>query len=203
MKLLGTNILVKPVDLARMTAGGIFLPEVANDTPFMMNQEGIVVAIGSAIRDSLEYTKGSRVFMEMYKPKPITIKGEPHLIVQREAIVGISVGDGEFHPIGNKILLKPGRWINHEGKIIRPSAYEHDEDSVIHCTVHLLGSGNRRKDGTIVPFEVSIGDVVAIKPMSGRDVEAADCIYKLVEEKDILLVIPQTSPIGDIPQTKI
>lgn len=197
MKILGKNILLKPVADSGKTAGGIHLPQGVNDPSWRKNQQGAVVAIGSGITESLEYCKGSRVFVEMYRGKTIEVLGEDHLIVPQDAIVGISVGDGLFHPIGNKILLKPIKTVRHQGRIIRPGAYDLDEGETLFAEVHLLGTGNRLKDGTIVPFEVKVGDIVALSAQAGRDVDATEATYKLVEEKDIQGIVSESCKKND------
>ena len=62
MKILGNRILIEPVSVEK-SDGGIFLPDALN--PDKQDQEGIVLAIGSGIRESLPYRKGSHVFLAM------------------------------------------------------------------------------------------------------------------------------------------
>ncbi len=184
MKLLGRRLLLIPVKSADKTKGGILLPEVGQSE----EQEGIVAAIGSGIKEATEYTKGSRVFLEMYKTIRVKHDDFEYLMVDQEAVIGVDV-NGQFHPIGNRILLKATTTIERDGVIIRPSAYDHDKDSTICCTIHLLGSGIKNKKGERQPFDVKIGDQVFIEPFSGRDVDTAEGQYKLVTQDLILTKI--------------
>jgi co-chaperonin GroES (HSP10) len=184
MKILGKRILIQPT-VVEKTAGGIFLPGVEN--PMRQNEEGIVMAIGSGIKESLPYRKGSRVFVEMYKTSysnTLSVDGKECFLVEQGSICG-TIFDESFHPVGDGILLKPIKTVSRDSKIIRPSAYAADDDELLHCTVHLLGNGVRNKKGEYRPFSIKIGDEVLIKPNAGRDVDAADTTFKLVKETDI------------------
>jgi len=184
MKILGHRVLIAPINSDK-SSGGIFLPDAAS--PDRVDQEGIVMAIGSGIREDLPYRKGSHVFIEMYKAQAqeILVKGMPARFIEQSAIVGALSATGAFYPIGDKILLKPIKTVCSGSKIIRPSAYEHGEDELMTCTVHLLGNGVRNKRGEYWPFEVKVGDLVLIKPFAGRDVDTNECTFKLVKQSDI------------------
>ncbi len=182
MKILGKNILLKPVPTAETSKGGIFLP----DSSRQMTKEGIVAAIGAGITEAREYQKGSRVFVEMYQAKPYHIKGVDYVLVEQQHICGVMIGE-DFHPVGDRIMLQ--QLPSHKSAIIRPSAYEADHDAPLHCKVIAVGSGVKTKSGKLVPFDVKVGQIVIIMPTSGRDVEAAEDIYKLVTQKFILGII--------------
>jgi co-chaperonin GroES (HSP10) len=182
VKILGKRILISPVK-SEKSAGGIFLPDATN--PDSQDQEGIVMAIGSDIKESLPYKKGSHVFLAMYSGMEIEVNGKRAKFVNQDDICGVMAGD-VFRPCGDRILLKPIKTVARDSKIIRPSAYEVGaDDGLLHCTVHLLGNGVRNKKGEYRPFAVKIGDKVLIKPLAGRDVDAAECSYKLVKQTDI------------------
>ena len=186
MKILGKRILIEPVK-ALTSAGGIVLPD--NATQHSM--EGTIVAIGSAITETLPYTKGSRVFVEMFKMTPLQafgVNGKEMFLVNQDDICGVMIASA-FHPVGDRILLKPIKTVARDSKIIRPSAYDHDAESLINCTVHLLGVGIKNKRGEIRPFSVKVGDEVLVKPFIGRDVDAAEGVYKLVCQNDISAII--------------
>ena len=185
MKILGKRILIEPVSVEK-SAGGIFLPGALN--PDKQDQEGIVLAIGSGIRESLPYRKGSHVFLAMYSGIEIEVKGTRAKFVNQDDICGVLIGN-TFHPVGDMILLKPIKTVARDSSIIRPSAYENDEEGLISCTVHLLGVGIKNKKGEIRPFSIKIGDEVMVKPFCGRDVDTADSAYKLVKQQDIEAII--------------
>ena len=179
MKLLNKQILVEPLESAGISKGGIIIQDSARSK----EQEGIVLGIGSGIKEAKPYRKGSKVFIEMYQAKPITIDGRELVLVDEKAICGAVVGEGQFHPVDDRILLK--QLPSFKSSIIRPSAYERDADEPLVCEVWALGNGVKLKNGTIIPFEVKQGDKVIILPTAGRDVQAGDDTYKLVRHHEI------------------
>lgn len=185
MRILGKNILLKPLAAPMITPGGIHLPQDVHDPEWRKNQQGVVLAIGTGIRESVEYRKGTHVFVEMYKPKTITFRGEEHLIVSQGDIVGVMVDEGRFHPIGDKILLRPLKTMHPSTLIERPGAYDRDEGETMFAQVELIGTGIRTKRAGIIPFEVAIGDVVFLSAQAGRDVDMIEATYKLVSHKEI------------------
>ena len=189
MKILGKRILIetrRPVK----TDGGIFLPETG--TASNENSEGVVMAIGSAIKESLPYTKGSFVFVAMYSGMKVQVMGKERLLVEQDDICGVMVGNA-FHPVGDRILLKPIKTVAPNSKIVRPSAYEDDKDDLITCTVHLLGVGIKNKKGALHPFSIKVGDSVMIKPFCGRDVDTATGTFKLIKQESIEAIINESN----------
>ena len=187
MKILGKRILIEPVS-AIVSSGGIHLPQSSQ----LHSMEGTVMAIGSGMQgQSLPYTKGSHVFLGMYRATHETAfeaKGRNCFLVEHEAICGVMVGMA-FHPIGDNILLKPIKTVAPNSKIIRPSAYEEDKEGLVTYTVHLLGVGIKTKKGVLKPFSVKIGDEVLANPFAGRDVDTSQCTFKLVKQTDIEAVM--------------
>ena len=112
------------------------------------------------------------------------MKGKREKFVNQDDMCGVLVG-GTFHPVGDRILLKPIKTVARDSSIIRPSAYENDEEGLISCTVHLLGVGIKNKKGELRPFTVKIGDEVLVKPFAGRDVDTATGTFKLCKQTDI------------------
>lgn len=198
MKILGKRILVEQMKSSDKSDGGIVIPESCQ----RIGEEGVVAAIGSGIKESREYRKGSRVFLEMYKADfnaEITYKGKPYHLVSESAICGVELG-GRFHPVGERILLKPVRELKSDRLIVPLPDYSGDaasykEDGLARCTVHLLGSGMRMKDGTVRHFDVAIGDTVLVMPFVGRDVDTPEGTFKLVRPNDIQAILshPSTS----------
>jgi len=185
MRILGKNVLLKPLAAPMITPGGIHLPQNVNDPEWRKNQQGIVLAVGSGIRESVEYRKGTHVFVEMYKPKTIQFQGEELLIVAQADIVGVMVNGGSFHPIGDKLLLRPIKTMHPSTMIERPGAYDRDEGETMFAQVELIGTGIRTKRAGILPFEVAIGDMVFLNAQAGRDVDLIEATYKLVSHKEI------------------
>ena len=91
VKPLNDRILVKRVDGAEKTAGGIFVPDSAKEKPL----EALVIAVGNGkILDDgsvrpLAINAGEHVLISKYSGTEIRIEGEEHLILREEDVLGI------------------------------------------------------------------------------------------------------------------
>src|SRR5689334_2798322 len=88
------RILVRRVEEAETTRGGIIIPDSAKDKP----QEGEVLAVGKGkiseegkVRP-LDVKEGDRVLFGKYSGTEIKIDGEDFLIMREEEILGILSG---------------------------------------------------------------------------------------------------------------
>ncbi|MEC9464743.1 MAG: co-chaperone GroES [Myxococcota bacterium] len=85
------RILVKRVDSEEKTAGGIIIPNSAQEKP----QEGLVVALGNGKRlddgtlINVDLKKGDRILFGKYSGSEVTIDGEEHLILREDEILGV------------------------------------------------------------------------------------------------------------------
>ena len=85
------RILVKRVDSEEKTAGGIIIPNSAQEKP----QEGLVVAIGNGKRlddgtlIEVDLKKGDRILFGKYSGSEVSIDGEEHLILREDEILGV------------------------------------------------------------------------------------------------------------------
>ena len=85
------RILVKRVDSEVKTAGGIIIPNSAQEKP----QEGLVVALGNGKRlddgtlIEVDLKKGDRILFGKYSGSEVTIDGEEHLILREDEILGV------------------------------------------------------------------------------------------------------------------
>ena len=83
------RVLVKRVDSEAKTAGGIIIPDTAQEKPM----EGEVVAVGPGARDEdgklhpLGVKAGDRVLFGKYSGSEIKIEGEELLILREEEIL--------------------------------------------------------------------------------------------------------------------
>ena len=83
---LADRILVRPLEAAETTKGGIVLPETAKEKP----QEGKVVAVGKGKRNEtgtiqpLEIKAGDRVLYGKYSGTEVTTKEGEELLIMRE-----------------------------------------------------------------------------------------------------------------------
>ena len=88
------RVLVRRVEEAETSRGGIIIPDSAKDK----QQEGEIIAAGSGrvteegkVRP-LDVKQGDRVLFGKYAGTEITIDGEEFLIIKEEEVLGILVG---------------------------------------------------------------------------------------------------------------
>jgi len=85
------RILVKRVEEATETSGGIIIPDSAKEKP----AEGIVVAVGNGKvgddgkRIPLEIKKGDRILFSKYGGTEVQIEDEEHLIMREDDVLGV------------------------------------------------------------------------------------------------------------------
>ena len=85
------RVLVRRVEAEEKTAGGIIIPDTAQEKP----QEGEVIAAGdgkykeNGERQSLDVKAGDRVLFGKYSGSEIKIDGEELLIMREDEILGI------------------------------------------------------------------------------------------------------------------
>ena len=88
------KILLKRVDAAQMTKGGIIIPDTVKEKP----QEGKVVAIGTGriLEDGkvipLEVKAGDRVLIGKYGGTEITLDGEEYIIIDENEVLAVIEG---------------------------------------------------------------------------------------------------------------
>lgn len=91
LKPLGARALVKPLEADEKTAGGIILPEAAQERP----REGKVVAVGPGKLDDegkpmgMSVAEGDIVIYASYGGTEIKIDGEEYLIVSEDDILAV------------------------------------------------------------------------------------------------------------------
>ncbi|MGD9535825.1 MAG: co-chaperone GroES [Alphaproteobacteria bacterium] len=91
IKPLHDRVVVKRVEQEQKTAGGIIIPDSAQEKP----QEGEVVAVGAGSRDDsgklrpLDVKKGDRVLFGKWSGSEIKIGGEDVLIMKESDIMGV------------------------------------------------------------------------------------------------------------------
>jgi chaperonin GroES len=93
----------------------------------------------------------------------------------------------KIQPIGDRILIQYSKSKEQKaGDLFIPdSAQEKSQEA----TVIALGRGRLMKDGTLVPFEVKVGETILVAKYGGSDVKLDEQKYSLVREEDILGVL--------------
>ncbi|MBM3483286.1 MAG: co-chaperone GroES [Alphaproteobacteria bacterium] len=91
MRPLHDRVVVKRVNQEQKTAGGIIIPDSAQEKP----QEGEVIAAGAGTRDEsgklrpLDVKKGDRVLFGKWSGSEVKMGGEELLIMKESDIMGI------------------------------------------------------------------------------------------------------------------
>jgi len=85
------RVIVKRIEEAEKTKGGIIIPDTAKEKPM----EGKVIAVGKGkLMDdgkvhALDVKAGDRVLFGKYAGTEVKIDGEEHLIMREEDILGV------------------------------------------------------------------------------------------------------------------
>lgn len=85
------RVVVKRIESEAKTAGGLIIPETAQEKP----QEGEVIAVGSGARDEtgkvnpLDVKVGDRVLFGKWSGTEVKIEGQDLLIMKESDILGI------------------------------------------------------------------------------------------------------------------
>ena len=90
-KPLHDRVVVERVDNEEKTAGGIIIPDTAQEKPM----QGKVIAVGSGARDEsgkvvkLDVKKGDKVLFGKWSGNEVKIDGKEYLIMKESDIMGI------------------------------------------------------------------------------------------------------------------
>ena len=80
------RVIVKPAAAEEKTAGGIIIPDTANDKP----QRGTVIAAGPGKKDEpMMVKKGDSILYGKYAGTEISFQGEDYLIMRESDILAI------------------------------------------------------------------------------------------------------------------
>jgi len=85
------RVVVKRTDSEEKTAGGIIIPDTAQEKPM----EGEIVAAGPGARGEdgklhpLDVKKGDRVLFSKYGGTEVQVEGEEHLIIREDDVLGV------------------------------------------------------------------------------------------------------------------
>ena len=90
------RVLIRRVEPVAKTAGGIFIPDTAQEKPM----EGEVVAVGPGARDEdgklrpIDVKAGDRVLFAKWSGTEIKLDGEDLMIMKEAEVMGIVTGGG-------------------------------------------------------------------------------------------------------------
>ncbi|HKN33741.1 MAG TPA: co-chaperone GroES [Terriglobales bacterium] len=98
------RILVRRVEEAETTRGGIIIPDTAKDKP----QEGEVISAGKGkVNDEgkvfpLAVKEGDRILFGKYAGTEIKLDGEDFVIMREEEVLGIVTGAAKKETVGSR-----------------------------------------------------------------------------------------------------
>jgi len=98
------RILVRRIEEAGTTRGGLIIPDSAKDKP----QEGEVISIGKGKTNDegkvfpLAVQQGDRILFGKYSGAEIKIGGEDFLIMKEEDVLGVVTGAAKKEAVGAK-----------------------------------------------------------------------------------------------------
>jgi chaperonin GroES len=98
------RILLRRVEEAETSRGGIIIPDSAKDKP----QEGEVIAVGQGKANDqgkvfpLQLKAGDRILFGKYAGTEIKIDGEDFVIMREEEVLGILVGAAKKETVGSR-----------------------------------------------------------------------------------------------------
>jgi len=98
------RILIRRVEEAETSRGGIIIPDSAKDKP----QEGEVVSVGKGkINEEgkvhpLDVKEGDRILFGKYAGTEIKLDGEDFVIMREEEVLGIITGAAKKETVGSK-----------------------------------------------------------------------------------------------------
>ena len=91
LKPLGSRVVVEPIEVEEVTAGGIVLPETAKEKP----QKGKVLSVGPGDRDEdgdrikMDVVEGDVVLFAKYAGTEIKVDGKKLLILRESDLLAI------------------------------------------------------------------------------------------------------------------
>jgi len=83
IKPLGDRVLVKLEEVEEKTAGGIFIPQTAQEK----TQSGVVVAVGED--ETIKVKEGQKVMYDKYAGTSVTIDNVDHLLIRYSDVLAI------------------------------------------------------------------------------------------------------------------
>ncbi|OQS36958.1 co-chaperone GroES [Chromobacterium haemolyticum] len=100
----------------------------------------------------------------------------------------------QIRPLHDRIIVKRIEKVRQtaSGIVIPDSAAEKPEQG----EVLAVGPGKRLQDGTLLPMQVQVGDLVLFGKYGGQTVKLNDQEYLVLREEDVFGVVEDTSQSG-------
>ena len=84
IKPIGDRVLVKMEQVEEKTAGGLFIPQTAQEK----TQTGIVAEIGDD-KDAIKVKKGDKIMYDKYAGTTVTLDGQEYLLMKMPDILAV------------------------------------------------------------------------------------------------------------------
>jgi chaperonin GroES len=90
-------------------------------------------------------------------------------------------------PLGDRVVVKPSDSKTEKvGSLYVPDSAQ---EKPMQGKIVALGTGGLKKDGTVIPFEVKVGDTILYSKYGGTDVKIKGEEYLVMRESDILAIV--------------
>jgi len=188
------RVLVRRIELAEKTAGGIIIPDTAKEKPM----EGEIVAVGSGARGEdgkiqpLDVKKGDRILFGKWSGTEIKLDGEELIIMKESDVMGVIDNNlrsdpMKFRPLHDRVVV---RRLDAEeksaGGIIIPDTAK---EKPMEGEVIAVGPGARNEQGHIVALDVKAGDRILFGKWSGTEIKLDGEELLIMKESDIMGII--------------
>jgi chaperonin GroES len=178
---------------ANQTEGGILLTGKAK----IQKTEGLVVAVGpgrthpdSGKVIAMPVQPGEGVVYGKYDGTEVKLNGIPHTLIRDDDIL-VKFHSGKLtmdtvDVTRDNVLVKVERQEAETigGILIARSAKKNDKPSM--GRVVKIGPGKMAADGSLIPMEIQVGDMVKYRDFLGNDVEIDKEEYSVIKMADIL-----------------
>lgn len=186
-------ILVKKAEAKDQTEGGILLSGKAK----IVKTEGQVISVGPGKThpDSgkvleIPVAPGESVVYGKYDGTEIDYNGKPHTLIRDDDILVKFSGDelsmDTVDVVRDNVLVKVNTKEEETtgGILIAKSSSRESKPST--GEVVKVGPGRMASDGTMMPMDVEVGDMVKFRDFAGNEVEIGDEDFSVVNVADIL-----------------
>jgi chaperonin GroES len=192
IKPLNNFLLVKVAEAVDKTEGGILLTGKAR----IQKTEGLVISVGpgkthqdSGIVFDMPVSVGEGIVYGKYDGTEIDISGSKHTLIRDEDILVKFTGELSLETVEvvrDNVLVKVDRSEEETdgGILIAKSSKTENKPST--GEVVKVGPGKMASDGSLMPMDVAVGDMVKFRDFAGNDVEIDDIEYSVVKMGDVL-----------------
>ena len=186
-------LLVKKAEAKDQTEGGILLSGKAK----IVKTEGQVISVGpgkthpdSGKVMEVPVAPGESVVYGKYDGTEIDYDGMPHTLIRDDDILVKFTGDelsmDTVDVVRDNVLVKVNTKEEETtgGILIAKSSTREEKPST--GEVVKVGPGRMASDGTMMPMDVEVGDMVKFRDFAGNEVEIGDEDFSVVNVADIL-----------------